>query len=505
MSRSTDVPASLAGYYYQLLLAGRELIYLLNDANVLDTDGVGIEQGSDIRIFREDGIYMEAKFYKDKYFTKNHPTIRHTICNFYRHFQKCMKAHKKTGKYQYVTNVPISKDDAAFFANWPKNDANNFLTYEYFVLKCVVSESITKVDRFKEAFKQFKDAIGEGLNEDDYKQKLYEALENDPSLYGQYCERLESEHLKLFIRSIEFHFAPKHQTKLETVQSIKNDARNLLRSACSGQPLTDQDFDHIFRCILDALFVTTVQKGNSYIEIKEIKAIIKNHAEYQIRYLNTSKMKDAVEAVEEEIELLIDFLNNEYKGTRADDILLTFNELIEKLFASIEEHGRSLDELIRSYTFNKKGLSINQVTSLLRPISVLAVFLNREPQHLKLSYPESIINFRLSENEPFILKEAGTLISNRQIITEFIRETLDNAKDLNYDVQVIFGSSLQPCQVSKEFIESFVMDISEVSQNDQYHELYRNLTYKCTKCLHPGETDECMHQNVCNFINGVCS
>lgn len=505
MRRSTDVPASLAGYYYQLLLGGRELLYLLNDAQVSDNDGIGIEQGSDIRIFRDEGVYMEAKFYKDKQFTKNHQTIRHTICNFYHHFQKCLNEQKQPGHYQYVTNVPISSIDEVFFQQWPRDKTQHQIFYDHFILKSIVSESIVKEEPYKQAYLKFKATMGEGKSEEEYRKKLYESIDQDPSLFGRYCNRLNEGDMEQFIQSLDFRFATMYRTKLETVQAIKYEARVLLRSAFPDEAFEDDTCDHIFCCILDALFITTLNKDESYIEIKQIRAIVASHAAYQIRFVDEARMKDAIGAVEEETDRLVDFLNHDYKGTKEAEILHSFHELTEKLFTTMEEQGRSLEELIQSYTFNKKGLSINQVTRLLRPMSILAVFMNREPHNLKLMDPESIINFRLSENEPFILKDVGDSISNRQIITEFIKQTLNHTKDLNFDVQVIFGSSLQPCQIRKEFIDELVIDIGEVSQNVELHELYRNLTYKCTKCLHPGGTDECMNDNVCNFISGVCT
>lgn len=75
----TDVPESISGYYYQILLAIRELFMLVND-----NDGVGIEKGADIRLFKrfEKCYSIEAKFYS-KDFDRNSEQITHTIYNFY--------------------------------------------------------------------------------------------------------------------------------------------------------------------------------------------------------------------------------------------------------------------------------------------------------------------------------------------------------------------------------------------------------------------------------------
>src|SRR5690606_30121277 len=121
MTRNTDVPASLAGYFYQLLIAARELLRLNTDQNSNLTDGVGVEQGSDIRVFQQAGLCIETKFYKNKQFTKQHQTIRHTIYNFYHHF-KNTDVVSRNNQYVYLTNVPISQVDSDFFRDWPLGD-----------------------------------------------------------------------------------------------------------------------------------------------------------------------------------------------------------------------------------------------------------------------------------------------------------------------------------------------------------------------------------------------
>jgi hypothetical protein len=46
---NTDVPASLAGYFYQLLLACKELVILINNHEDI-SNYVAIEKGSDIKV-----------------------------------------------------------------------------------------------------------------------------------------------------------------------------------------------------------------------------------------------------------------------------------------------------------------------------------------------------------------------------------------------------------------------------------------------------------------------
>ncbi|QWI78257.1 hypothetical protein JG486_29215 (plasmid) [Bacillus mycoides] len=77
---STDVKHSIAGYYYQLLLACKELVNLLKNDN--KKSFVAIEKGADVRVYNGNDLSIEAKFYKAKNFTRNSNTIRHTLYNF---------------------------------------------------------------------------------------------------------------------------------------------------------------------------------------------------------------------------------------------------------------------------------------------------------------------------------------------------------------------------------------------------------------------------------------
>ena len=115
---NTDVPASIAGYFYQFLLAVKELGCLVRNGH--DNDRVAIEKGADVRIFRQDNNKksVEAKFYNDTHFTANHSSICHTLYNFYTSFLIAKKRGEVIDQYEYQTNVPIREEDKVFFDEW---------------------------------------------------------------------------------------------------------------------------------------------------------------------------------------------------------------------------------------------------------------------------------------------------------------------------------------------------------------------------------------------------
>ncbi|MBW7476680.1 hypothetical protein K0T92_18335 [Paenibacillus oenotherae] len=504
MTRNTDVPASLAGYFYQLLVATRELLRINADQNSNLTDGVGVERGSDIRVFKQEGLCIETKFYKNKQFTKQHQTIRHTIYNFYHHYKNTLVG-SRNNQYLYLTNVPISQADSDFFRNWPSIGQQLDETYRRFILDCVVEESINSEEPYKTNYALHKATIGANLKEPYYKQKLFEAIRQDQMLYNQYCEIIDDNSLDHFIQSLRFQFADQHVSKLETIQTIKTEAVSLLQSSTNGNALSEGDCEKVILHIIDCLFDTVIRGNSSYVKISDLHTIIINHQTHQRKYLMSVKLQEAIDAVEDEIRILTDFVNNDYTGSKADEIVFAFHELTEKLFSTLENEQRDLEELLHTFSIRNYGHSVTQVTALLRSMSILAVFLQRDPSTIQVSDKPGIVNFRLSEDEPYILKDASIFMNNRQIITQFVRQTLDHVKDLDFGMQVVFGTHMQPCKESKEIIKNMVMNIAEVARNDEYHELYGNLLYKCTKCLIPQEDDSCMYADVCKFIDGVCT
>lgn len=143
---NTDVPASIAGYFYQFVLAAQELTNLLINGH--DEDLVGIEQGADIRVFKKDTKKksLEAKFYKDVEFNRNHASICHTIYNFYCSYLMSSEAQEEIDDYEYHTNVPISEEDRIFFERW--HDCSSWNEDEKIEYITYIKQSIIR-DRLK--------------------------------------------------------------------------------------------------------------------------------------------------------------------------------------------------------------------------------------------------------------------------------------------------------------------------------------------------------------------
>lgn len=160
-SNTTDVPASISGYFYQFLLAVKELTTLITTGH--EDDCVAIEKGADVRVFRQGGNKksVEAKFYKDPYFTRNHSSICHTLYNFYTSFLISKVKGEPVDNYEYQTNVPIRQDDKAFFDKWQTPERWTVLEkdmYVKYIKKSIVRDRLN-TNRGKAAMSDFKKRV----------------------------------------------------------------------------------------------------------------------------------------------------------------------------------------------------------------------------------------------------------------------------------------------------------------------------------------------------------
>jgi len=158
---NTDVPASIAGYFYQFLLAVNELTCLIVTGH--EDDSVAIEKGADVRVLKQgdNKKSVEAKFYKASYFTLNHPSICHTLYNFYTSFVIAKAKGEQIDHYEYRTNVPIRQDDKAFFDkwqhphSWTAKEKEEYLVY----IKMSIVRDRLNTDRGKKAMGEYKKRV----------------------------------------------------------------------------------------------------------------------------------------------------------------------------------------------------------------------------------------------------------------------------------------------------------------------------------------------------------
>ena len=140
--KSTDVHGSIAGYYYQILLACRELT---SDQDLLS---VGIEAGADVRIIKNKDrrSSVEAKFYKGN-IGKFDLSIYKTVDNFYRNSYG-------DETLTFETNTKPTRTCKTFFDTW--NGSLSSAEKIAFVKECILRRSIEADDQIKKLFAGFK-------------------------------------------------------------------------------------------------------------------------------------------------------------------------------------------------------------------------------------------------------------------------------------------------------------------------------------------------------------
>lgn len=140
--RNTDVAASIAGYYYQILLACREITS--NQGNI---QAVGIEAGADIRLLliNNDKVSIEAKFHKEK-MTKYCDDIVKTVYNFY-------VSSYSDRQLVFSTNVAAGSTSAKFFSKWDTDLALDEKVK--FVKECILRKSIEVTGIYKMNYNKY--------------------------------------------------------------------------------------------------------------------------------------------------------------------------------------------------------------------------------------------------------------------------------------------------------------------------------------------------------------
>lgn len=501
--RNTDVPASIAGYYYQFILACRELVRLLVGPND-DNDGVGVERGADIRIFSNSATNIEAKFYADKHFTKNHSSIRHTIFNFYRNYIENLGTAQLPSKYMYVTNVPIHVDDMDFFNQWPRNGTTHDSNYVAYIRNSVIRESLVAHPPAKEAFANYKSTLPTGMKENWYVEHLISTLEQkqDESEYKKYGYESSHQEIEQFLSMVHFDFSRKNMEKVDTIRSIIIDIEQMLVSYKST--LTPEDCRQIVMYLVQALFDTTIDKTVTYITKAKLKEIIHKQESRLLEFHENRKHQEIINAIDEEIDMLKDALEQDYNGENSDEIIRAFLLLVEKLYEELETSGLTPDEFIQNYTLTHYGNTAKHITSMLRPMAILSVYLNLNPNDVAIKRLSGIHNFQFAEWESLCLKNGSSSLTMNMVIRKFVQHTIDQAAFIDDTNIIVLESPYRTCQLKKDALQGIVMNITNVEMNEKLYELYSSLNYKCTHCLRIQDNDCQIREGVEQFVRGVC-
>lgn len=506
---NTDVPASLAGYFYQLLLACKELVILIN--NHEDTSNyVAIEKGSDIKVFMKNNVCIEAKFYSDTYFTRNHKSIKHTIYNFYNDYQSHLKKGSNPNKYIYRTNVPVSNVDKHFFDLWSNKTITKYDNYIDFVKESILSDSI-KRKPYSEAFNEYKKRASVQPNKKGdvsfslYFNALLEDLKNGKENYSDFADILTYQNMIKFIDNIIFEFGTKSVTKLYSINEIYNDISTELRKHDST--LGDEDCVRIRNWFIERFFETITDSTNNGISVKDALQEVTNHKNLKIKYLEDENFIEFKQAIDESIQsfgLRIERTNHKAELDNLSNILIKFKE---KFCNEIEK--QSVKEVASRYVLGSYARSPHLIMDMLKKMSVVVNFSGDEIKiNLDIDNLRGINNIALNNSKQFTLKGTENSDLNEYadlLIMEFIKDTQHKfLSKVDGEETVIFATKSKPCKFAKEGLNNLIIDNAQVFNNVMYQQLFMSMEYRCTECLEFGKCLEDTKASVQRFLVGGC-
>jgi len=482
-----DVPATVAGFYYQALLACYEITQLANNGEP-DTTKVSIERGADVKTHRVNGedTSIEAKFYGSN-FTSKSETITHSIFNFY-------KNAFNVAEIVFCTNVAIEDDDKIKFSlkDWCKINDVDLPNYRKYIKRCLLIESVKRYKRTKDENgtkikTPFEKYIEDNpINGYKQKQKYYDKILDDTSINLQDCIEIslksEAEENE-FIRKIKFRFSDElGVTKVKAVSELKTEICN---------NIDDRNKDLILNVLIDSFLQTTVDP-TSYenqslkkesISIEDFKTICSNAKESDIKIINQNEIKEFIERINSDEEDFITALNSDYReeeNPKKDELLTHYKNYRYNLLKEISNTD-DIESLKRRYSIKNDG-SVFQFIDLIRYFSIISTFKGGDCILASDNHNE-LDNLKI-DNDKYCYKYSSIIKTFQNFQHRFISETYDRVDEIKHPIiaDVKYQrDKYRPCQSTHSI--TIPTDICNIQQTEKLAAKYRNLSYKCTGCI----------------------
>jgi hypothetical protein len=510
MCRSTDVKESIAGYYYQLLIACRELCSLASSEGVNPQNSVGIEKGSDVKIFQRDGseTSIEAKFYKISNFNKKSLPIIHTIYNFHNSY----KSGAKSTKYIFSTNVGLHDRDSDFFQRWPRDINGNLAEHIEFVKLCVVRESI-KREPYNNKFNDYKDRckaksivpVNPKYELSFYTDLLIDDLCRGHEDFNDFADIMVEDSLKEFIIRIEFQFSERE--KFEEISSIKHNIYDSIKLIETEFEVDDSNI--IMNLLMDRFLETTISSFNVFVD--DLLDIIKKYKDdkesYSDKAIFDDRITNIIETIEEEINRFDCNITDVKLKNCLIENFIDITELFYKHIEALEANINNINYFIGRYSLDSKDPII--ITNLARAISMLATYGDLDEFKISLFEQNSINNIIFNENNKFCFKESVSrnLNTTDQLVHAFINKTKADIANISGDEVIVFSppnfqECEEPCNFKNGEMDLMVSNIANVKNNFKIKDLYSGMDYRCIKCLEISKRDEDMAKKVSQFREG---
>jgi hypothetical protein len=501
--RNTDVPGSIAGYYYQILLACREI----SQYGIVEE--VGVETGADVNVVSvsKEILNIEAKFHM-KNFGKYAEDIVKTIFNFYTSYEKNVK------KFIFSTNVSPTKECKEFFENWGKNGNEIRYIKECILLKSVECES-------KEVFEQF-------CNEQDVKnevekgEKTYIKVLIEETLgsgtgkfqYGDFAVINPLITYEDFAKLLHFSFACKK--KQDLVSKIRDDIKENINNTLASLGMkhlereeSDLVINKLIDCFLEKILQNSQSKCNNRVKSEEYVNIVKNYKSIEEKHIFKYKIFSCIQLMQEE-ELLV--LQDIRKRAPVEDI-----DILEENYKCIQEMilckistTCGYDSFANTYTL-KSINNINVAEILIKIVYILTIIMSKEKlaiEDVEFIFDQGINNIKLQNVMECSFKKTSSNAYRRmeeilgELICKFHEDTNINENQI-FIIDADYRNKGKPCESLNLMPE--VYDITQSDENFKDYQMFYHMNYKCTKCLDIDDVDgydrfKCGGGNLCKKI-----
>lgn len=485
--RNTDVPATIAGFYCQILIACGEIC---KD----DVTEVGVETGADVVSIDKNlkKTYIESKLYS-RNFRRFSEEIIKTIYNFYNSYRKTFQIHKML----FLTNTGIVEDDAELFQKWGTEYDKEI---EY-LREAILRKSIESHNECKKNYRDFCMQLkSQSIEEKDYyatlKQKVLSSTGN--CQYGDYAVENDDCSYRDFIQMMGFRFHSKG--KRETLDVLTKAAKEkiiqdyyTMKENVSHSILSSEGAEYILGKLVKKFFDCIV--GNS--QSGTVKLISKEEYRRCLEeYLLDNKSCEEADRIMRILNMLgydeEDLLDDLDLDEEEDIRFLKCYSAVKDLFLKkVQEEDGKLDFMNRYLLEEKIKTQDSEIgrtmIELMRMLAVILYEKGIEIQDVRLFFDEGIDNLKIHNMLCCCHKHAY----GQTTISKFIRKLVTECSVLGnmHEEQIIvagahFYTDAKPCNRSEVPIEAY--NIAQTDENFRDYQFLNSINYKCTDCLERG-------------------
>lgn len=527
MCKSTNVSGSIAGYYYQILLACKELTY-----DIYKVKEVGIETDADVRVvnYNNEKQSIEAKFHKSNMNRYDKDIIK-TIYNFY-------KYSSGDKKLTLSTNVTLTKkEDMEFFDKWKLGRLGEDEKVAY-VKKCILRHCKFSVKTYKESYEEYKKDIDNlnGNKKEAYKEPYYiNKLEGDifkngfnEKLYKNYAYVNEDVDYNAFIKKLNFEFGD-NSSKLKTILELKAEIKSNLQKICKQKEknIEENDYEKIINLIIDKFFEIIVinsdlEEKQNFDNMKKFSTIdlikcIDTYKEQELKYLSKEKIKNIIDQVDEDERIFNNLITENKNLTQAkkQELNQTHNLIKQELLRKITDKD-FFENFTKTYTLSSNNYSNDIIYKLTFHLTIICVYENKKIENINfLKYNNSIENIFIKDLIKYVYKvcpsEYKSISIDFKRLLQELKEKygISYINKLNRDLIVVFNGEFsrnsRPCEKKVSEVLSFLDDIAIADEDMiyKYQLLYKNIDCRCDNCISIDiyDTENKIKSNLQNFFN----